>query len=164
MSFPTSQFVIQGFAAPFRLDGTKTGRGILVDVRDDIPFKLMNISYVFYDTEFLTVETNLLRIKWLLISSYNPHENYVSNHLTNLSKIIDKNSSRYDKYLCKGEFNLETSEIALRYFCDLYKLKNFVREPNCFKNPDSFSHLFLTNCSRRFQDTHVIETGLSDFI
>ena len=39
MSFPTSQFIIQGFAAPFRLDRTNTGGGILVYVRDDIPFK-----------------------------------------------------------------------------------------------------------------------------
>ena len=30
MSFPTSQFVIQGFAAPFRLDRIITGGGILV--------------------------------------------------------------------------------------------------------------------------------------
>ena len=44
ISFPTSQFVIQGFAASFRLDRTNTGGGILVYVRDDIPSKLLNIS------------------------------------------------------------------------------------------------------------------------
>ena len=37
MSFPTSQFIIQGFPAPFRLDRAHTGGGILVYVRDDIP-------------------------------------------------------------------------------------------------------------------------------
>ena len=59
----------------------------------------------------------------------------------------------------------ETSETALRNFCDLYKLKNLVSEPTYFKNPDNPSciDLFLTNCSRSFQDTQVIETGLSDF-
>ena len=83
----------------------------------------------------------------------------------NLSKIIDRNSSRYDKYLCIGDFNSETSETALRNFCDLYKLKNLVGEPTCFKNPDNSSciDLLLTNCSRSFQDTLVIETALSDF-
>ena len=165
MSFPTSQFVIQGFAAPFRLDRTNTGGGILVYVRDDIPSKLLNISYVSSDTECLAIEINLRKTKWLLICSYNPHKNNISNHLMNLSKIIDRNSSRYDKYLCIGDFNSETSETALRNFCDLYKLKNLVREPTCFKNPDNPSciDLFLTNCSRSFQDTQVIETGLSDF-
>ena len=101
----------------------------------------------------------------ILICSYNPHKNNISNHLMNLSKIIDRNSSRYDKYLYIGDFNSETCETALRNFCDLYKLKNIVRKPTCFKNPDNPSciNLFLTNCSRSFQDAQVIETGLSDF-
>ena len=83
----------------------------------------------------------------------------------NLSKIIDRNSFRYDQYICIEDFDSETSETALRNFCDLYKLKNLVREPTCFKNLDNPSciDLFLTNCSRSFQDTQVIETGLSDF-
>ena len=33
MSFPTSQFIIQGFAAPSRLDRTNTGGGMLIYVR-----------------------------------------------------------------------------------------------------------------------------------
>ena len=33
MSFPTSQFIIQGFAAPSRLDRTNTGGGMLICVR-----------------------------------------------------------------------------------------------------------------------------------
>ena len=80
----------------------------------------------------------------------------------NLSKIIDRNSSRYDKYLCAGDLrtsgDLETSETALRNLCDRYKLKNLVREPTCFKNPynPSCIDLFLTNCSRSFQDTQEI--------
>ena len=165
MSFPTSQFVIQGFAAPFRLDRTNTDGGILVYVRNDIPSKLLNISYVSPDTECLAIEMNLHKTKWLLIFSYSPHKNNISNHLMNLSKIIDRNSSPYVKYLCIGDFNSETSETALRNFCDLYKLKNLVREATFFKNPDNPSciDLFLTNCSRSFQDTQVIETGLSDF-
>ena len=165
MSFPTNQFVIQGFATRFRLDRTNTGGGILAHVRDDIPSKLLNISYVSSDTECLAIEINLRKTKWLLICSYNPHKNNISNHLMNLSKIIDRNSSRCDKYLCIRDSNSETSETALRNFCDLYKPKNLVKEPTCFKNPDNPSciGLFLANCSRSFQDTQVTETGLSDF-
>ena len=38
-------------------------------------------------------------------------------------------------------------------------------KPTCFKNPDNPSciDLILTNCSRSFQNSSVIETGLSDF-
>ena len=116
----------------------------------------MNISYVSYDTECLAIEINKRKTKWLLITIEN--KNNISNHLMNLSKIIDKNSSRYDKYLCLRDFNSETSETTLRHFCDLYKLKILVREPTCFKNPDNPSciDLFLTNCSNSFQDTQVI--------
>ena len=119
MSFPTSQFVIQGFATPFRLDRTNTGGGILVYVRVDIPSKLLNILYVSSDTKCLAIEINFRKTKWQLICSYSPHKNNISNHLMNLSKIIDRNSSYYDKYLCIGDFNSETSETALRNFCDL---------------------------------------------
>ena len=93
MAFPTSQFIIQDFAAPFRLDRTNTGGGILVYVRDDIPSKLLNISCVSSDTECLAIEINLRKTKWPLCS-YNPHKNNISNRLMNLSKIIDRNSSR----------------------------------------------------------------------
>ena len=53
----------------------------------------------------------------------------------------------------------------MRKFCDLYELRNLLREPTCFKNPDNLLcvNLFLTNCSRSFQDPQVIQTGLSDF-
>ena len=82
-----------------------------------------------------------------------------------ISAIIDMNSSRYDKYLFIGDFNLETSETALRNFCYLCKLKNLVSELTCLNNPDNLSciDLFLTNCWRNFQDIQIIETGLSDF-
>ena len=53
----------------------------------------------------------------------------------------------------------------MKNFCDMYHLKNLVNVPTCYKNPlkPSCFDLFLTNCSRSFQDTQIIETGLSDF-
>ena len=63
MLFPSSQLVIQGFAAPFRLDRTNTGEGILVYVWHDIPSKLMNIPYVSSDTECLAILVNLHKTK-----------------------------------------------------------------------------------------------------
>ena len=46
-------------------------------------------------------------------------KNNISNHLMYLDKNIDRNSSAYDKYLCIGDFNSETSENALTNFWDL---------------------------------------------
>ena len=53
----------------------------------------------------------------------------------------------------------------MKNFCDIYHLKNLVNVPTWYKNPPKPSciDLFLTHCSHSFQDTLVIETGLSDF-
>ena len=50
-------------------------------------------------------------------------------------------------------------------FCDIYSLKNLVKESTCFKNPGNPSciDLFLTNRPRTFQCTTTIETGISGF-
>ena len=108
---------------------------------------------------------NLLKVKWLVICSYNPHKNNISNHLENLSKLFNRNLSQYERFLCIGDFNSEITEFAMKNFCDIYHLKNVVNVPNFYKNPlkPSCIDLFLTTCSRSFQDTQVIETGLSDF-
>ena len=47
----------------------------------------------------------------------------------------------------------------------IYNFKNLIKEPTCFKNQEnpSFIDLILTNNFRAFQNSTVIETGLSDF-
>ena len=64
-----------------------------------------------------------------------------------------------------GDFNANIFEPTLISFCTLFKLKNFVKEPTCYKNPNDPSciDLFLTSCARSFHITCVFETGLSDF-
>ena len=164
-SFPTSQFIIPGFTSPCRFDRTKDGGGILVYIREDIPSKLLNISSISSDIECLGIKVNLRKVRWLVICSYNPHKNNISNHLENLSKLLNRNLSQYERFLGIGDFNSEITEFAMKIFCDIYHLKNLVNLPTCCKNPlkPSCMDLFLTNCSRSFQDTQVIETGLSDF-
>ena len=50
-------------------------------------------------------------------------------------------------------------------FCESYNLKSIIKETTCFKNPKKPSciDLILTKRSKSFQNTCVIETGLSDF-
>ena len=38
-SFPSGQFLIDGFAKPFRRDRNKNGGGVMIFIRDDIPQK-----------------------------------------------------------------------------------------------------------------------------
>ena len=50
-------------------------------------------------------------------------------------------------------------------FCDVYNLKNLIKVPTCFKNPEKPTSidLMLTKSYRSFQNSCTIETGLSDF-
>ena len=68
-------------------------------------------------------------------------------------------------FLFNSVFNSEFSELCLNDFCDIYNLKNLVKKPTCYKNPDNPSciDLFLANRPRTFQYTITIETGISDF-
>ena len=115
-SFPTSHFIIPGFPSPYRFDGTKDRGGILVHIREDIPSKLLNISYIASDIECLGIEINLRKVKWLVICSYNPHKNNISNHLENLSKVLNRHLSRYERFLCIGDFNSEITEFPMKNF------------------------------------------------
>ena len=161
-SFPYAQFLLDGFSKPYRLDMCSNGGGILLYIRDDIPARLLSSSN---KTESIFVEINFRKKKWLICVSYNPHKSNISNHLHHLSKGLDNYIRNYDNILLLGDFNSEFLEPCLNDFCDIYNLKNLVKETTCFKNPDNPSciDLFLTNRPRTFQCTTNIDTGISDF-
>ena len=51
-------------------------------------------------------------------------------------------------------------------FCEIYNLENLVNKPTCFKktiNPSCID-LILTNRKDSFQETIVLETGISDHL
>ena len=90
---------------------------------------------------------NLRKVKWLVICCYNPHKNYISNHLENLSKALNGSLSQYEKFLCIGDF-----QFAMNSFCDIYHLKNLANVPTCYKNPlkPSCIDLFLIKLLTQF--------------
>ena len=61
-SFPTAQFLLHGFSAPYRLDRNSKGGGILLYIREDIPSRLLN-SKLKTGIETFTVEINLRKRK-----------------------------------------------------------------------------------------------------
>ena len=147
---------------PYRLDRCSNGGGIFLYFRDDIPSRFLSNSN---KTESIFTEINFRKKKWLIRASYNLDKSNISNHLHHLNKGLGNHLGNYDNILLLGDFNLEFSESYLADFCDIYNLKNLVKEPTCYKNPDNPSciDLFLTNRPRTFQCTTTIETGISDF-
>ena len=106
-----------------------------------------------------------LKMAFKVACSENPHKNSISNHLENLSKVLNTNLSQYERFLWIGDFNSEITEFGMENVCDIYHLKNLANVQTCYKNllKPSCIDLFLKNCLRSLQDTQVIETGLSDF-
>ena len=71
-SFPTSQFLMEGFAEPFRLDQNRNRCGVMIYIRDDIPSRLL-FKHVFpSDIEGLYIELNFRKCKWLLLGTCHP--------------------------------------------------------------------------------------------
>ena len=136
-SFPTAQFLLNGFCKPYRLDRISNGGGILLHVRDDIPSRLLTDYKIKDNLELFFVEVNIRKKKWLLGCSYNSHKNNISNHLHHLSKGLDVYLKSFDNILIMGDLNSEVSENCLNGFCNVNSLKTLNRGPNYFKNPNN---------------------------
>ena len=54
-SFPDSQFIVDGFRQPYRVDRNKHGKGIMIFVTEDIPSKLVSKHTLLDDTEGMFV-------------------------------------------------------------------------------------------------------------
>ena len=93
-TFPTAQFFIKGFSAPYRQDRNRAGEGLLLFVREDVPSRVLNPKSKT-DIETLSVEINLRKRKWFLNCSYNPHKNQISNHLECLNRLINECNTYY---------------------------------------------------------------------
>ena len=64
-----------------------------------------------------------------------------------------------------GDLNAEPTKATVSDFCEIYNLKLLIKDKTCFKNPTKPTciDLIITNRPKCFQDSVVIETGLSDF-
>ena len=53
----------------------------------------------------------------------------------------------------------------VKTFCEIYKIRNLIKEGTCFKNPENPSciDLILRNKPVSLKNTYVIGAGLSDF-
>ena len=89
----------------------------------------------------------------------------ISSHLNEIGPSLNLLSSRYEKFLLLGDFNAEPTTTTVSDFCEIYNLKNIIKDKTCFKNPSpsTCTDLMITNQPRSFKHSAVIEIGLSDF-
>ena len=101
----------------------------------------------------------------MLSCSYNPNKTSLSNHIAALSTSLDLFITKYERLVFLGDFNYGMEDTSIKVFCSNYNLTSMINKPTCYKNPDKPTciDLILTNCPGSFQNSCVIETGLSDF-
>ena len=167
-TYPKNSYDIEGYAMPFRRDrygnGLANAGGVLIYVKEDIPCRELKVKSDYVHLEGIFLEINLRKTKWLVFGGYNNHKSNINNFLENIGDILDHHICKLENLLLLGDFNCEITENPLKIFCDTYNLQNLVTEPTCYKNPlnPSSIDLILTNHSRLFHNTIVLETGLSD--
>ena len=63
------------------------------------------------------------------------------------------------------DFNTELSNNFVERFCGTYSIKSLIEKPTCFKDPDNPTCIDLILITRKkcFQNSTIIEIGLSDF-
>ena len=163
-TFPTSQFLIEGFMKPYRYDRSQNGGGLLIYARERAPVKELKQYKAPADIDCGVIEINLKKQKWLLATTYRPPTQSQQYFFTEDGKTLDHYCRAYENLILIGDFNCEIDDDVISDFVDNYNLASLVRSPTCFKsnNPRCID-LILTNRNRNFQSTVAIETGLSDF-
>ena len=156
-SFPTNQFLIEGYSKPFRL---------LVYIREVIPCKELKPHSFAEDIEGIFIEINLRKCKWLLFATYHPPSQCDKYFFDYLSRSLDIYSPLYDdKFVLIGDFNAEELQDTLACFLNCHNASNLIRDKTCFKslsNP-SCTDLIITNKPGCFQNTIATSIGLSDY-
>ena len=114
-TFPVSQFHIDGYSKPYRLDKNRIGGGIIIYVREDIPNRMLTKHNFPDNIEGLFIELKLRKNNWLLGGMYHPPsqpDQYFFNTLDNALDVYSNDES----ILVIGDFNAQIGETHLDTF------------------------------------------------
>ena len=113
-TFPTSQFMIEGFMKPFRYDRNQNGGGLLIYVRERAPVKELTKYQAPSDIECGMIEINLKKQKWLLLAIYRPPSQPEQYFFTEIGKVLDHYCRKYENLILIGDFDSEIGEDVRR--------------------------------------------------
>ena len=162
-TYPISQFHIDGYSMPYRLDRNRNGGGVIIYVRKDIPSKILRKHFFPNDIEGIFVELNFRKSKWLLCGTYHPPSQSDQYYFDNIDKALDV-YCQYEKIMLVGDFNAQIGEKCFDDFLFQHELRSVNDRPTCYKNPDKPSCIdfILTNSPLSFHKSNCLFTGLSD--
>jgi len=161
-SFPPSQFCLQNFKRPYRLDISGRSGGLLTFVRSDIPSRQLTNTSIPSGIQILCVELNLRKRKWILLNVYRPPKQDPNFFLDKLSECLIY-FSNYDSIIINGDMNLEPVNPILSNFVEVNSLHNHIKEKTCWKSVSGTCiDLILSNSKYSLFNSGTVETGLSD--
>ena len=102
-NFTISQFHLDGYSMPYRLDRNRNGGGVIIYVREDIPSNILRKHFFPNDIEGIFVEINFRKSKWLLCSTYHPPSQSDQYYFDNIDKALDVYCQYEKKRGSKGE-------------------------------------------------------------
>ena len=116
-SFPTGQFLMNGFHLPFRKDRTDEGSGLLFYIKEDVSCREIVVT-LESNIEAISVEINLRKRKWPTIGGYNPDKANISNFLSCIERKLNELCQKYENIILMGDLNSEISEERMNIFCN----------------------------------------------
>ena len=132
-------------------------------MNSNIPSKVLKIPDCPSDIQVIPVEINLKKQKWLVIAIYTPPSQCKNYFITELTKMLDKCRGSYENTVILGDFNMQPTNQILKTFLEDNSFVNLIKSNTCFKSkPGSCIDLILTNKPKSFQNSDVMETGVSD--
>ena len=91
------QFLYSGFAKLLRLDRNSKGGGIMLFIRDNIPFRLLKLGKLVSKTEAFFIEINFRKKIWLCCG-YNPNKSLIDKFIYDIGKVLDSYIDNYDNF------------------------------------------------------------------
>ena len=90
-SYPNSQFSIDGFSTPFRLDRNKFGGGVMIYVKENLLCVEIPFQNKPKDIECIFLDLRIRNKRFLLVGGYNPDKKLITHFLSHVGKCLDKN-------------------------------------------------------------------------
>ena len=152
-----------GCHLPYRLDITDKKGGLMVFVKSHIPSRRLNDFKIPSHIQIIPFEVNLKKEKWLVTSIYKAPSQENKYFLWYLTDLLEFYSTRHEKVIVLGDFNIEAENKAMKDFLQEHTFYNMMKQNTCFKGDGgSCIDLPITNSKFSFVKTNSFETGLSD--
>ena len=118
----------------FRKDRNKFGGGLILFVKENIPYKVVNTFHFSEECEIISLDFSISNKKWLLLSIYNPRSQNEASFVEQIKLTLNTYSTSYENFLLIGDFNMTTENSKLQDLMDAFCLDNLIKEPICFKS------------------------------